>query len=433
MLTAEENEYVTRTGPGTPMGNLFRRFWLPAFLESELPERDGNPLRTRILGEDLVAYRDTTGKVGMIDSFCPHRRAPMFFGRNEESGLRCVYHGWKFDETGACIDMPSEPAESNFREKIQIKAYPTYEVGGLIWVYMGPADKMPPRPPQIEWTEVAPKRRRINKWFHESNYLQGIEGDIDTAHISFLHRDDRPDAPQRRAPVTGMNPAREADVLRWHADRSPKLTVMETDYGMAYSGRRNTASGDYYWRVTQWMLPCFSLIPGVGQRGGTAWIPVDDHHCVRYSIGLNPDADLDMSFAGGIPGISQQVTLEDGTVIDTMVPPGTKDNNYNLSRDMQKAGHFSGIDGIPLQDKAMIEGMGYICDRTQEHLGTTDVAVIATRRRLIRLAKALEEGHEPYAASHPEIYRVRPLDLVSPEPDMEQLMKDHAQEAVVPV
>ncbi len=380
-----------------------------------------------------MAYRDTNGKVGMVDAFCPHRRAPMFFGRNEECGLRCVYHGWKFDETGACVDMPSEPAESNFKDKVHIKAYPTYEVGGLVWVYMGPSDKMPSRPPMIEWTEVPPARRRILKWFHESNYLQGIEGDIDTAHIGFLHRDDRPDAPRFPRGANGLDPASEEALQRRQADRHPKLTVIETDYGMAYSGRRTTPAGNYYWRVTQWMLPSFSLIPAVGQRGATAWVPVDDHHCVRYSIGLNPDADLNMTGAGGIaPGISQQFKLPDGTVIDTMIPHGTKENTYGLNRAMQKAGHYSGIDGIPMQDKAMIEGMGYICDRTEEHLGTSDLAVIATRRRLIRLAKELQEGHEPYAATHPEIYRVRPLDLLSSEPDMERLMEQHAQEAIVP-
>src|ERR671938_180078 len=122
MLTVEENEYLTRTGPGTPMGELFRRFWIPAFLASELPEKDGPPLRTRILGEDLVAYRDSNGKVGMVEAFCPHRRAPLFFGRNEECGLRCVYHGWKFDATGACVDMPSEPPESDFKSKVRIGA-----------------------------------------------------------------------------------------------------------------------------------------------------------------------------------------------------------------------------------------------------------------------------------------------------------------------
>ncbi len=432
MLTAEENAYITQTGPGTPMGNLFRRFWLPAFLKSELPDNDGAPLRTRILGEDLVAYRDSTGKVGMVDAFCPHRRAPMFFGRNEECGLRCVYHGWKFDETGACVDMPSEPAESNFKDKVRIKAYPTYEVGGLVWVYMGPAEKQPPRPPMIEWTELPSSRVRINKWFHEANFMQGIEGDIDTAHISFLHRDDRPDAvPQPRGQGALAAKSQES-VLRWHADRQPKLTVIETDYGMAYSGRRTTSSGDYYWRVTQWMLPSFSLIPGVGQRGGTAWIPVDDQHCVRYSIGLDPDNDLDPNLVRGIPGISQQFTLHDGTVIDTMIPPGVKSNNYGLSREMQKAGHYAGIEGISMQDKAMIEGMGYICDRSQEHLGTTDLAIIATRRRLIRMARELEAGKEPYAPMHPELYRVRPLDIVSPEPELEKLLEEHHDKVIVP-
>jgi phenylpropionate dioxygenase-like ring-hydroxylating dioxygenase large terminal subunit len=430
MLSVEENTYLTRTGPGTPMGELFRRFWLPIFLSSELPESDGAPLRTRLLNEDLVGYRDATGHVGIIDAYCPHRRAPLFFGRNEECGLRCVYHGWKFDATGQCVDMPSEPPESNFRERLTIKAYPTSEVGGLIWVYMGPPDKQPARPPLIEWTELPPQRRRVVKWFHENNFMQGIEGDIDTAHVNFLHMDYRP--PEQRD--TPLDRLRQASDLFKVAEQHPRLTAMDTDYGMVYGGRRRLPDGQFYWRVTQWLLPSFSLIPGKGRRGGTAWIPVDDEHCTRYSISLSPDADMDMAEqeARSPSGKSQQFTLRDGTIIDTMIPYGTKANQYEIDRAKQKAGHYTGIWSIAMQDKAMIEGMTRTVDRSLEHLGSSDVAVIAARRRLLKLARDLEKGIEPIAPTHPELYRVRPLDVLSSEPEFGNLLDQFAQEARVP-
>jgi phthalate 4,5-dioxygenase len=428
MLSVEDNAYLTQIGPGTPMGNLFRRFWLPLFLSSELPENDGPPLRTRILGEDLVGYRDSNGHVGVLDAYCPHRRAPLFYGRNEECGLRCVYHGWKFDAEGTCLDMPSEPPESDFKDRLTIKAYATYETGGLVWIYMGPREKQPERPPMLEWTELPPSRRRVIKWFHENNYMQGIEGDIDTAHVSFLHSDNRVSAGD-------PPPGRPARNLFRIADKHPRLTAMDTDYGMVYGGRRVLPDGSYYWRVTQWLLPSFSLIPGRGRRGGTAWIPVDDHHCTRYSIGLNPDEDIDHAAADSLtpPGKPQQFTLNDGTIIDTMIPYGTKANQYLIDRDLQKAGHYSGITSIPMQDKAMIEGMTRVVERNLEHLGSSDIAVIAARRRLMKLARDLENGIEPVAATHPELYRVRPLDVSSDEPDFAALLDQFAQEAKVPV
>src|SRR5256885_4134592 len=146
MLSREDNELLCRVGRDTPTGNLLRQYWIPALMSSELPERDGAPVRVRLLGENLIAFRTTSGKIGLIQNACPHRGASLFFGRNEESGLRCVYHGWKFDVEGACVDMPSEPAESNFRNKVRAQAYPGREWGGCIWVYMGPPELSPELP-----------------------------------------------------------------------------------------------------------------------------------------------------------------------------------------------------------------------------------------------------------------------------------------------
>jgi phenylpropionate dioxygenase-like ring-hydroxylating dioxygenase large terminal subunit len=328
--------------------------------------------------------------------------------------------------------MPNEPAESNFKDRVKALAYRAAEFGGLVWVYMGPPELQPERPPLLEWTELPARRVRIVKWFHENNYMQGIEGDIDTAHVSFLHSDNRPEAARTPVNTTSSGQPRNFFAV---ADRHPRLTAMDTDYGMVYGGRRFMPDGGYYWRVTQWLLPSFSLIPGRGRRGGTAWIPVDDEHCVRYSIGMTPGEDMDKATADRLTpaGTPQQFTLSDGTIIDTMIPYGTKANQYQIDRALQKAGHYSGIQSIPMQDKAMIEGMTRTVDRGLEHLGSSDIAVIAARRRLMKLARDLEHGIEPTAARHPELYRVRPLDLLSTEPDFGALLEQHAEEARVPV
>ncbi len=433
MLTAEENETLTRVGPGTPMGELFRRFWLPALLSEEVPEPDCPPVRTRTLCEDLVAYRDTSGKVGILTSFCPHRRAPMFFGRNEENGLRCVYHGWKFDTTGACVDMPSEPPESNFKDKVTIKAYPTYESGGVIWIYMGAKENMPERPPELPFTLIPAEERNNMKFLVEASYLQNLEGELDTAHVSYLHSIQEDDGSL-------------ANLVRkdgYENDRHPRLTVIDTDYGFVYGGRRAKPNGEYYWRVTQYLLPIYGLIPVAGgyTGGATIWMPIDDHHCWRYLVGARRP-----SAAGTIGGTDTAAMprrflpiergtykFDDGAVIDTYLPENRKSNLYGMDRARQRTQTFTGIPGIPTQDQAMNEGMGYICDRTQEHLGTTDVAIIAMRRRLLKMVAELQQGVEPYAASHPELYRVKPLDIDSPAADLADLITEHKDAMRIPV
>jgi phthalate 4,5-dioxygenase oxygenase subunit len=426
MLTAEDNALITQTNRGTPMGELFRRFWLPALVPDELPEADCPPIRTRILGEDLVAFRDTNGKVGIVSAFCPHRRAPLFFGRNEEAGLRCVYHGWKFDINGVCVDMPSEPAESDFKDRVGLQAYPTREWGGVIWVYMGPPDQQPEMLPQLEWALAPEGHRRVVKNFQECNWLQAMEGDIDTAHVSFLHGGLRPP----NANYDGMGVVRPEGRF----DKSPKLMVVNSDAGFAYGGRRNTPAGDYYWRVTQFLLPTYAFIPAYAwPRNCTYTLPADDQHCYRFSFSYDLTKPLETprwlqpSGAGLGPWSRHwgQFKFPDGLVIDTWLLDQNKDNTYGLDRQKQKTESYTGIEGIPTQDRAMTEGMGYICDRTQERLGTTDVAVIAARRRLIDLARGLQEGRQPYAATRGEAYRLRALDIISTEPDLQKLLEQH--------
>src|SRR2546426_49215 len=239
MLSAQDNALITQTSIGTPMGELFRRFWLPVLLPEELPEPDCPPVRIKVMGEYLVAFRDTNGLVGIVEAFCPHRRAPLFYGRNEECGLRCVYHGWKFDVTGQCVDMPSEPAESDFKDKVRVNAYPVRELGDTVWVYMGPGT--PPELPQMEWATVPASHRRVAMWIVECNWLQILEGNVDTAHVSFLH-----------SAIDGIPGVREEGV----EDRAPQLQVIENEIGFAYGGRRKRRLDDPdYWRGAPLFLP----------------------------------------------------------------------------------------------------------------------------------------------------------------------------------
>lgn len=412
MLSAERNAFMTQVGPGKPMGDLFRRFWLPVIVPEQLAEPDGEPARIRVLGEDLVAFRDTNGQVGIVDAFCPHRRAPLFFGRNEECGLRCVYHGWKFDVRGSCVDMPSEPAESDFKDKIHIRSYPAREWGGAVWVYMGPPERQPALP-ELEWAVVPPENRSVAMWIVESNWLQVLEGNVDTTHVSFLH-----------SAKDGIPGVRTEGLV----DKAPKLMVIENDVGFAYGGRRTTREGDYYWRVTQFLMPMYTLIPTpVWPRACVGVVPIDDHHCIRVQVRYNPDAPLhgESRFTAREQG---EFRLDDGGTIDTWLPKENRTNRYGMNRDMQRRINYSGIQGIETQDRAMTEGMGYICDRTEEHLGTSDLAIIAMRRILEKRAADLQKGVEPAAARLHQRLGARPLDVLSPDDNLGALLARHADD-----
>jgi len=368
MLSQEENDLLCRTGPGTPMGNLFRRFWLPVALSRELPKTDCPPVRLRILSEDLIAFRDTNGKVGLLSRYCPHRGASLFFGRNEEGGLRCVYHGWKFDTAGVCIDMPNEPAECSFKHKIRQTAYPTREAGGVIWAYMGPQEIMPELP-QLEWTLVPQTHVYAHKRLQHCNYLQNVEGEVDSSHVSFLHREFRPEK---------FNAAIAGQVLLAQAkDTAPKFLVQETEYGLAIGARRNWDADQYYWRVTKFLMPSFTLIPS--EAGSpinfTAAVPVDDKNMVGFTVTWLPDrplADNDISTIESWTGAYAEVDPK------TFEPIASRANDHLLDREKQRTENFTGMRGIREQDIAVQEDQfgGPVTDRTKEHLGTSDAGVI---------------------------------------------------------
>jgi len=388
------------------MGSLLRRYWLPAMLAEEVPAPDGPPVRVRLLGEDLVAFRDTNGSVGLMAANCPHRGAGLFFGRNEESGIRCVYHGWKFDVTGQCVDMPSEPAESNFKSKIKATAYPTVEAGGMIWAYMGPAEDQPDMP-QLEWTLVPESHRYVHKRFQYCNYLQNVEGEVDSAHVSFLHR--RLQAGDATGFSSGQTLLARAD------DGAPIFTVQETEYGLAIGARRNWEQDQYYWRVTQFLMPTYTMIPAEldAPISFTGAVPVDDEKTVGYTVTWRPDrplTDEDVRRIETWTGIYSEVDPR------TYEPLAKRENDYRIDRAKQRTESFTGIWGIRDQDLAVQEDQfgGAISDRSREHLGASDAAVIAMRQRLLRTVQELQQGHIPAEAQHGEVYRVRSAALLLP-------------------
>jgi phenylpropionate dioxygenase-like ring-hydroxylating dioxygenase large terminal subunit len=410
MLRKEENEYLCHIGPGTPMGAMFRQYWLPALLSSELPGPDSDPVRVMLLGEQLIAFRDTNGAVGLLQNNCPHRGASLFFGRNEEAGLRCVYHGWKFSASGECIDMPNEPAESDFRTKVRATAYPTAERGGIIWAYMGTrsADNLPPLP-DLEANMVPDATVTVT--MQPANWMQILEGHIDTLHAGFLHYGSLKSEDQPAGTFS------EYQIK----DRTATFEVIDTEAGSAYGAYRQAGPGETYWRIAQWMFPSYSISPpgvlGMGKRFAIE-VPMDDYHTLIWqaSVGRGrPNSGLNLS------GASRLKVLPNSTDwFGRFRTQQNIDNDFLIDRDLQRSNSgtngYTGIEGIPPQDAAMTVSMGPIYDRSQEHLGTSDMMVIRVRRRLIAAARALEEhGIEPPGVECPEGYRVRGGQVFLPE------------------
>ena len=417
MLRQEQNELMYRTGHGTPMGELFRRYWTPALLAEELSANDCPPVRVKLLGERLVAFRDSEGRYGLIDEFCAHRGVSLWFGRNEKCGLRCPYHGWKFDFTGQCIEVPSEPVESGFAKKIKLKSYPLVERGGILWTYMGPSECQPPLP-EWEFAMVPAAQRFISKRFQECNWLQAMEGGIDSSHVSWLHRDNI-----NRDPLFKGSKGNQYNM----GDMAPVFEVVESPGGLYIGARRNAEEGRYYWRITQWVMPSFTMIPPRGAHTvhGHFWIPIDDENCWAWSYDFHPTRSITDA---------EREAMKQGKGIHVLNKPGTffpvanKENDYLINREAQRRGEtYSGVEGIAMQDASLQESMGPIVDRTKENMVSCDNGIIMARHRLMRAAKALaEKGITPPGVDLAH-QRVRSASVVLP-PD--QAFKDAAREAL---
>lgn len=397
-MRAGENMMLTRIGPDTPMGNLFRRFWIPALLSEEVPSPDCPPVRVSLLGERLVAFRDSRGRIGLLDAHCPHRRAELFFGRNEESGIRCIYHGWKFDVEGRCVDMPTESPGSRLQERMCTKSYPAMEQGGIIWAYMGPTDGGA-AVPSLDFAQVPPGHRYVSKCMMMCNYQQAVEGSIDTAHLSFLHK--TLDPADAGPDVFGVG-----DLLKYSdRDGSPRFFVERTVYGLRIAARRNAEEDSYYWRISHWLMPFYVLVPtapGLVCRANL-FVPIDDEHCWWYRVRWHPERSLTPAEVAGFHSGGLDYAER---IPGTYLPRGTRGNDYLLDRAAQRRSSFSGIPSAQLQDIAIQESQGVIVDRTQEHLGTSDLAIIECRRALLEAANELQQGNAPHASVKSEAYRV---------------------------
>ena len=403
MLKASDNDLLTHTGPGSAMGDFFRRFWQPVALSSELPEADGTPLRLKVLGEDLLAFRATDGQVGLIDPRCAHRGADLFFGRNEEQGIRCVYHGWKYDVSGKCVELPNVTPGSGYHDNMSITAYPTREFGDMVWAYMGPPEHMPAELPQLEVGLVPPGQRFVTKRLQQCNWAQSMEGALDTAHFSFLHMP---------APAMAKNDAMTAAAdearIRWlRNDPLPRFDVVAHDVGFVIGGARDADAGQLYWRITQFMLPSHSItpssMPGETYYGYT-WVPIDDHSCWIYVYAWHPEHDIPAAerarYATG--GYGQFAELGPGHVALR-----NRGNDYLINRGEQKLRSFTGVRGIAEQDAMAQDSQGLVVDRTREHLSPTDVGIVRFRRVMLDAVKALTQGRAPAACSLPHSYRMR--------------------------
>jgi len=394
VLSREDNEILTRVGPGTPMGDLLRRYWIPACLGSEVAEPDGAPARVRLLGEDLVAFRDTSGRVGLIEEQCPHRGASLFYGRNEECGLRCTYHGWKFDVTGQCTDQRSELKP--FADKIKITSYPVRESGGILWTYMGPAATMTPfrdfGTDSLPAGNVAAVKEVVR-----CNWVQSMDGDVDTAHISNLHQFDAiDDVPDDGTDEPGY-PSGYMSMKFWRHDPRAVIEIENEWHGFRYAGIRETPNGHRHARITAYIFPASNIIAQIPFSTRQIFVvPVDDYTCHRYNFTVTRPANP-RGLGGPLFYTYEKYPFEMLPGNGVVERKYTPENDYLIDRVAQKGTSYSGIRDFRSQDMMATESAGPIYDRTREHLGSTDVAVIRMHRMLLRAAKGLANGEQPPA------------------------------------
>jgi phenylpropionate dioxygenase-like ring-hydroxylating dioxygenase large terminal subunit len=431
MLSVEENEALTHVGPGTLMGDLLRQYWVPALMSDELPGPDCAPVRVRLLGEDLIAFRVTSGKVGLIQNACPHRAASFFFGRNEEEGIRCVYHGWKFDIEGRCTDMLSEPEDSTFKDRLKATTYPCIERGGLVWTYMGPRATPPPLP-DLEPNMQLDGRGSVRANMFEWNWFQCMENNMDTAHQGILHfgavtyqEAIDPELAQK------AYPGPVEDLKHIVRVRAPRFIVRDTDFGCSYSAYRPTDDGQLYHRTMHWAWPWVTMTPVI-KMGTTAscviTVPIDDTHTMSWGMSTGrfdappvPAGDQTRRAGGGgggtLPNTPDWLGRYRLGFFREQVENGRYD--FNVDRNEQKASHtqtgYTGLPSVPVQDGAITWSQGTIVDRSKEHLGTTDSMLIRVRRRLLQAAKALREnGTVPPGVDTPRVYSQRSGWVVLP-------------------
>jgi phenylpropionate dioxygenase-like ring-hydroxylating dioxygenase large terminal subunit len=426
MLSREDNELLVRVGPGTAMGQLMRLYWIPFLLAKDVPA-DGQPYKVRLLGENLVAFRETSGRVGLVDEACPHRGAPLLFGRNEQGGLRCIYHGWKFAADGSCQEMPAEPENTPMLKKVRVKAYPVQERNGVLWTYMGP-DAPPPPLPSMEWNMVPAENAHVSMRIQECNWLQALEGEIDSAHAAILHG---------RVDAGGS-----IDEWKQAADLQPKFEVVQHDAGIHIASRRKIEGDKNYVRVNQFLMPFWTLVPPFSQYpelSGHAWVPIDDEHTLCIMFSYHPAQPFyektrklfREGHQGRETGHASEQSFEQRPVSEpyhTYWSKYNRANAYGFDEGLARK-YNAGMPGLWLQDAACQSGVTPIYDRTKENLGTSDSGVARTRRVLLEAAKKLAaQQARPASASEPDKYLVRAISITIPAgADWVALGKDFMQ------
>jgi phthalate 4,5-dioxygenase oxygenase subunit len=423
VLSAEENDILTRAGLGTLMGDLLRRYWTPACLTAEIPEPGSPPVRVRVLGEKLIAFRDTRGRPGLVQENCPHRGASLYFGRNEDAAIRCVSHGWAFDIEGRCVDMPSEPAP--FCEKVSMRAYPVHESGGIVWAYLGPRDSMTPfRDFGTEGLDAS--EFLTTKTLIACNWVQALEGNLDTARISHLHQfDGIDDIPDDGSDKPGY-PSNAMSWKFWRHDRAPRLELQDTWYGYRYAGIRTTPNGNTHARVTAYAIPYSTMVASIPfSVGHTMFVPMDDEHCWRFYVvprqRLNPRG-LGGSNLFAIVPYSTPITGITNGIIPRLY---TLDNDYLIDPDERGSGIFSGIRDFESQDFMVAESMGPIRDRTADQLGPADLAISRMQQLLIEAARGLAAGAKPPAVGDLDYESIKGAEkILEPDEDWRVLGTD---------
>jgi phenylpropionate dioxygenase-like ring-hydroxylating dioxygenase large terminal subunit len=406
-ITREEQELLVRTGPGTPMGEVFRRYWLPAFLSERLPGPDAPPIAIKLLGEPLVAFRDTTGRVGILDEACPHRGASLAYGRCEEGGLRCIYHGWKLDVDGNVLEAPAEREPKAFASRIKQVSYPTHEAGGMVWIYMGPAESKPEFP---HWRFCSLPEEHVLPvhYFQDCNYLQAIEGDIDAPHASYLHLDLKA---YRERHTREMLPVDFTAFFGF--DGAPTGNVMNMPWGLDSVWRYDIEDEDNPGEIRgdvdalivhPFIAPTHSIVAGGGALGPYiwhAWVPVDDEHHILYYVHYDVEKPMNAELREQVMEYFGHHKVHKD---DDYRPWGNRANRHLQDRQLQRTDSYSGVDGIAAQDIAITQSQGYILDRTKEHLGAEDVGVTHVRKCLLRAISAVQNGEDPPRPTSPEGY-----------------------------
>lgn len=421
MITNEENQSLTQTNRGAPAGELLRRYWQPVALASELPP-GGAPLAVRILGEDLALFRDDQGRVGLLGIHCSHRGTDLSYGRIEDGGLRCLYHGWLYDIHGRCLEQPGEPGCGVNRDAIRHRAYPCQEKGGVIFTYMGPGE--PPLVPNYEFLNQPAGHFCVYKVYHECNYLQANEGNIDPVHLSFLHRF----LELKEERYTGVRGTDESHYNLIAKAQPPTLDVEITDFGVRIYSVRQMGEGKIYLRVSNFVLPNLSTFPGQtgGQGYGINWhVPIDDTHHWKYCFFFNREAPLD-----------QAVIDKSLAEVDAQYRPIRNESNHFMQdrRSMQTQTYTGMGSGFQTHDAFATGSQGAIQNRTQENIVSSDIAIVAARKLMEKAIRDIQAGGEPpHVLRKPEQNNLAHLlvisDLISGVSDWKGYTRAMEQEA----